>query len=166
MAQDYFHWILVVLQGYEVGYIPYPLGQYRWRAGSLLASQRRLLTDFVTIYKILLIEKRLEQTHGGEMAEVAKRQLYSMQRKLAYIERVEGSQRDARQRLWSLLQEHPFQLELYVDLAKTYVLKKRSLLNQAPKKIELTNYIVFHKGYSGPNGLAYEDSVGNTMETI
>lgn len=122
VAQDYLHWILVVLQGYEVGYIPHPLGQYRWRAGSLMASQRRLLKDFVTIYKVLLIEKRLERTHGEEVAEVVKRQLYSMQRKLAYIERVEGSQRDARQRLWNLIQEHPFQLELYVDLAKTYIL--------------------------------------------
>ena len=54
VAQDYLHWILVVLHGYEVGYLPDPLGQYRWRTGSLMSSQRRLLGDFVKIYEILL----------------------------------------------------------------------------------------------------------------
>ena len=54
VAQDYLHWIQVVLQGYEVGYLADPLGQYRWRTGSLMSSQRRLVADFVKIYEIIL----------------------------------------------------------------------------------------------------------------
>ena len=67
VAQDYQHWILIALAGYEVGYLPEPLGQYRWRAGSLMSSQRRLLEDFVTIYETLLTEQHIEQTHGAEI---------------------------------------------------------------------------------------------------
>lgn len=121
IAQDYLHWILVVLAGYEVGYLPEPLAQYRWRAGSLMSSQRRLLDDFVRIYETLLTEHYLEQTHGAEMGHIVKEQLYATQRQLAYVERRECSTATARRRLRSLIRRWPLQLELYVDLLKTYV---------------------------------------------
>ena len=126
VAQDYLHWIHVVLRGYEVGYLPEPLGQYRWRAGSLMASQRRLLDDFVRIYETLLIEHHIEQTHGAEMGQIVKEQLYATQSQLAYIERRECSTVAARQRLRSLIRRWPLQLELYVDLLKTYVSRSES----------------------------------------
>ena len=126
VAQDYLHWILIVLAGYEVGYLPEPLGQYRWRAGSLMSSQRRLLEDFVKIYEALLTEQHIEQRHGAEMGGIVKEQLYATQRQLAYVERRECSAAVARRRLLSLIQQWPLQLELYVDLLKTYVISSGS----------------------------------------
>ncbi|GAB1723750.1 MAG: glycosyltransferase [Nitrospira sp. CR1.1] len=121
VAQDYLHWIQVVLQGYEVGYVPDPLGQYRWRAGSLMSSQRRLLGDFTKIYEILLNEYGLEGAHGVEIQRLVATQLYANQRQLAYLERLECSGAVARQRLRHLVRQWPFRLELYMDLAKSYL---------------------------------------------
>ncbi len=121
VAQDYLHWIQVALQGYEVGYLPEPLGQYRWRAGSLMSSQRRLLGDFTKIYEILLAEHRLEDVHGSEVRRLIDTQLYTNQRQLAYLERLECSGAVARRRLRRLVQQWPFRLELYLDLAKSYM---------------------------------------------
>ncbi len=121
VAQDYLHWIQVALQGYEVGYLPEPLGQYRWRAGSLMSSQRRLLGDFTKIYEILLAEDRLEDVHGSEVRRLIDTQLYTNQRQLAYLERLECSGAVARRRLRRLVQQWPFRLELYLDLAKSYM---------------------------------------------
>ena len=121
VAQDYLHWIQVALQGYEVGYLPEPLGQYRWRAGSLMSSQRRLLGDFTKIYEILLAEHRLEEVHGSEVRRLIDTQLYTNQRQLAYLERLECSGAVARRRLRRLVQQWPFRLELYLDLAKSYM---------------------------------------------
>lgn len=121
VAQDYLHWIQVALQGYEVGYLPEPLGQYRWRAGSLMSSQRRLLGDFTKIYEMLLADHRLEDVHGSEIRQLIDTQLYTNQRQLAYLERVECSGAVARRRLRRLVQQWPFRLELYLDLAKSYM---------------------------------------------
>ena len=128
VAQDYLHWILVVLRGYEVGYMSDPLAQYRWRSGSLMSSQRRLLADFVKIYEIILNEYGLEQSHGFELTQLAHAQLYATQRQLAYLERRECSGAIARQRLRSLIRRWPLHLELYLDLAKTYIIPNQSQL--------------------------------------
>ncbi len=129
IAQDYLHWIQVVLEGYEIGYLPDPLGLYRWRAGSLMASQRRLVADFVTICQILLKECALEQNHGRDVAQLVEVQLYQQQRQLAYLERVECSGVVARQRLRSLIRQWPLRFELYADLAKSFIRRSRA---QAP----------------------------------
>lgn len=121
VAQDYLHWLGVVLRGYEVGYLAEPLGQYRWRAGSLMSSQRRLVEDFVRIYEIIVAEYGLEQSQGAEMMELVQAQLYATQRQLAYLERREGSGAIARRRLSRLIRQRPFDLKLYLDFAKSYV---------------------------------------------
>lgn len=121
VAQDYLHWLGVVLRGYEVGYLAEPLGQYRWRAGSLMSSQRRLVEDFVRIYEIILAEYGLERLQGAEMMELVQAQLYATQRQLAYLERRECSGAIARRRLSSLIRQRPFDLDLYLDFAKTYI---------------------------------------------
>ncbi|MBS0169866.1 MAG: glycosyltransferase [Nitrospira sp.] len=121
IAQDYLHWIQVVLAGFEIGYLPDPLGSYRWRAGSLMSSQRRLLGDFVRIYQILQTEYAIEQSNGHEMAELVEAQLYQQQRQLAYLERLECSGDMARQRLRTLIRQWPLRLELYADFAKSYI---------------------------------------------
>ena len=120
IAQDYLHWILVVLHGFDVGYLPEPLGQYRWRAGSLMSSQRRLLDDFVKIYEIVLMEEKVEQTYGAEICRLVNERLYDTQRQLAYVERRECQTVAARQRIRSLIRHWPLQFELYLDLLKTY----------------------------------------------
>ena len=132
VAQDYLHWIQVVLQGYEVGYLPEPLGQYRWRAGSLMSSQRRLLGDFTKICEILLNEHRIGETHGSEIRHLVDTQLYETQRQLAYLERLECSGAVARRRLRQLVRQWPFRLELYLDLAKSYVLNRKLQMPASP----------------------------------
>lgn len=121
IAQDYHHWINVALQGFAIGYLPEPLGKYRWRAGSLMSSQRRLLGDFTKIYEILLNEHKLERTHGVAIRQLVDTQLYANQRQLAYLERLECSGAVARRRLRHLVRQWPFRLELYMDLAKSYI---------------------------------------------
>ncbi len=121
IAQDYLHWIHVVLREYEVGYLSEPLGQYRWRGGSLMSSQRRLLEDFVKIYEILLTEQGLERSHGAEMGQIVSRQMYATQRQLAYVERQECLTAAARRRIRSLIRRRPLRFELYLDLFKTYL---------------------------------------------
>jgi glycosyltransferase involved in cell wall biosynthesis len=121
VAQDYLHWILVVLHGFEVGYLAEPLGQYRWRAGSLMSSQRRLLEDFARIYEIVLVEEGVEQTHGSDMRRLVNERLYDTQRRLAYLERRECLATLARQRLRRLIRRWPHKFALYLDLVKTYV---------------------------------------------
>lgn len=126
VAQDYLHWIGVVLHGYEVGYLSEPLGLYRWRAGSLMSSQRRLLADFVKIYELVSTEYGLEQSQGAEIIQLVQAQLYTAQRQLAYLERRECSSAAARQRLRCLIRQWPFHLELYVDFVKTYIRVRES----------------------------------------
>lgn len=126
VAQDYLHWISVSLQGYGVGYLPEPLGQYRWRTGSLMSSERRLLGDFVKIYEILSTEYGLERSQAPEIMQLVQAQLYKTQRQLAYLERRECSGAAARQRLGGLIRQWPLNVELYVDFAKTYVSRHMS----------------------------------------
>jgi len=126
VAQDYLHWIMLAIAGAEVGYIDQALGMYRWRQSSLMSNQWRLLDDFVKIYEIVLTEHNLERTHGAEMIEIVKEQLYTTQRQLAYVERQECSTATARHRLYRLIRQWPLQLELYVDLVKTYVFRSES----------------------------------------
>lgn len=126
VAQDYLHWIQVVLEGYEIGYLSEPLGMYRWRAGSLMSSQRRLLGDFVKIYQVLLTEHALERNHGGEIAQLVEAQLYQQERQLAYLERLECSGVIARQRLRNLIRQWPLRIELYADFAKSFLYRSRT----------------------------------------
>ena len=132
VAQDYLHWIQVVLQGYEIGYLPEPLGQYRWGAGSLMSSQRRLLGDFVKIYEILLGEHRIGEVHGNEIRQLIDTQLYANQRQLAYVERLECSGAVARRRLRRMVRQWPFHLELYLDLAKSYLSNPKIQMPASP----------------------------------
>lgn len=131
IAQDYLHWIQVVLAGFEIGYLPVPLGSYRWRAGSLMSSQRRLLGDFVRIYQILQTEYAIEQNYGQAVAQLVEAQLYQQQRQLAYLERLECSGDIARQRLRSLIRRWPLRFELYADFAKSYIREAGLKLNRA-----------------------------------
>ncbi|MBA5874284.1 MAG: glycosyltransferase [Nitrospira sp. CR1.2] len=126
VAQDYLHWIQVVLEGYEVGYLPEPLGLYRWRAGSLMSSQRRLLGDFVRIYHILLTEHDIERHDRRDIVQLVEAQLYQQERRLAYLERRECSGALARHRLRNLIRRWPLRFELYADFAKSYVSRNRA----------------------------------------
>ena len=121
VAQDYLHWISVALTGWEIGYIAEPLGQYRWRKGSLMASPKRLLEDYARIGEILLRERGIEQSMGAETADRVRTQVFRTHRQLAYLERQEGSIQAARGRLLTLLQAQPLCWSLYLDLLKTFV---------------------------------------------
>ena len=121
VAQDYLHWVMIAAEGYTVGYLPEPLGKYRWRAGSLMGSKLRLLEDYVRICDILLEEREIEDRHGVEAAAILRRRSYEMQLELAYLDRTEGRRNSASRRLAGLIKEQPCRLELYVELLKAYL---------------------------------------------
>ena len=117
-VQDYLQWILVAMEGQAFGYIDQPLAMYRWRAGSLSSSTRRMNEDLVKMFRILLAEKALERRCGAEAAETVRDRLYELGRDLAYQDRVEGETGRARQRLLELIREWPLRQELYSDLLR------------------------------------------------
>ncbi|MBX3237319.1 MAG: glycosyltransferase [Nitrospiraceae bacterium] len=121
VAQDYLHWISVALLGWEIGYIPEPLGQYRWRQGSLMGNSKRLLEDIAMINHILLVERDIDHRFGRDLGDFLRDQLFNTQRQIAYLERREGKVESARKRLRGLLSQHPWQWRLYLDFLKTYL---------------------------------------------
>jgi glycosyltransferase involved in cell wall biosynthesis len=121
VAQDYLHWITVAMHGMAIGYLDEPLGMYRWRNDSLLSNQSRFFEDLVSIYDILLHEQSLEQRCGQEAAAIVSDQLYTVQRKLAYLERVQGRHTIARRHILRLIRQWPLRAELYLDFLKACV---------------------------------------------
>ncbi len=118
-VEDYNRWILLAMEGFEVGYIDEALAMYRWTPGSLSSSQRRMLEGFLRIFEILLHEKSLAACCGERAVEIVRSRIYTHQRDLAYLDRIEGHPEGARRRLLLLIREWPFRTELYVDLLKS-----------------------------------------------
>jgi hypothetical protein len=112
---------MIAVEGQAVGYLAEPLGKYRWRTGSLIGNYPRLLEDYVRIFDILLHEKSIASRHGDECTAILRARLYLVQRELAYLDRIQGRNESAKQRLVSLIKKRPNQFELYVDLLKTYL---------------------------------------------
>jgi glycosyltransferase involved in cell wall biosynthesis len=121
ITQDYLHWIMIAADGQAVGYLAEPLGKYRWRTGSLIENRPRLMEDYVQLCDILLHEKGIGSTHGDECADILRARSYKVQRELAYLDRIQGRNESAKQRLVSLIKNRPSQFELYVDLLKAYL---------------------------------------------
>lgn len=120
VTQDYMHWIMVSLEGWAFGYIDEALAKYRWRAGSLMSSKRRVLADHACMFGILLPNLYLRQPHSA-VSTIIHNRFVVAERELAYMDRVEGHNDIARRRLTALIQRSPLQAGLYVDLAKTYL---------------------------------------------
>jgi len=121
IAQDYMHWILIALEGMAVGYLPEPLGMYRWRKASLMTNQRRLCEDYEQIYQVLLKKKCVGLRFGHEAVKVISDQLYTVRRELAYLDRIEGRRGDSLRRALHSLKEWPSRPQLYVDLLKACI---------------------------------------------
>jgi glycosyltransferase involved in cell wall biosynthesis len=120
IAQDYLHWIMIAADGQALGYLAEPLGKYRWRTGSLIGNNRRLLEDYVKICDILLREKPIAPRHGDECTDILRARSYQVGRELAYLDRTHGRSDSAKRRIANLIKEWPHRSELYVDLLKTY----------------------------------------------
>lgn len=120
-SADYLQWILMTLDGMAIGYIDEPLAVYRWRKEAMHTDQRRMLTELVLLFNILLRETPLVSRFGEEAADIVRAQLYVLQRELAYVDRAAGRADDARRRVISLLHEWPLEATLYVDLLKAFV---------------------------------------------
>ena len=119
IAQDYHHWIKVALHGSAIGYLSMPLAKYRWRSGSLMGNQGRLLADLVLIYEELLQKTTDTQNIDQDGVNIIARELYLTQRRLAYLERTHGKYNQAKERIGHLICQYPRAVELYVELLKT-----------------------------------------------
>lgn len=121
IAQDYHHWIKVALDGAAIGYLPEPLGKYRWRRGSLMGNQSRLLEDLILIYDELLQRSTDLATIDQEGHNIIVRELYLTQRRLVYLERTGGKYAQAKERIGNLIRKRPRAIELYVEFLKIYL---------------------------------------------
>jgi glycosyltransferase involved in cell wall biosynthesis len=130
VAQDYYHWIRAAMEGFAIGYIDEALALYRWRKGSLLSSQTRLLEDLIKICQLLLNDTTLELRHGSWATAIVQDQLYTYERDLAYLDRAEGRAQVARHRIKRLIQKWPMRAELYADLLKSYLLTRTAPLSK------------------------------------
>ena len=118
IAQDYHHWIKVVGGGFAVGYLAEPLGKYRWRSGSLMANQGRLLEDLVLIYEGILQGELDFLTVEKDDLDMVVKELHLMRRRLAYAEGDAAKFNQARERIGQLIRKHPGAIELYGDFLK------------------------------------------------
>lgn len=135
IAQDYHHWIKVVGGGYAIGYIAEPLGKYRWRRGSLMTNQTRLLEDLVLIYEELLRGDIDIQNANKDAFDIIAKELYSVHRRLAYVERTAGKFSQARERIGQLIRKRPGAMELYGEFLKILI---REILHRG-RKISASN---------------------------
>lgn len=117
-AQDYLHWIRIVMDGFAIGYIPEPLALYRKTTTSLSSSPRRVLDDFVIIFETLLADQVRLRQFGEEALDIAWSRLYHHRRELAYLDRLEGRTTESLSQTFSLVRQWPLRAELYVDLVK------------------------------------------------
>jgi glycosyltransferase involved in cell wall biosynthesis len=118
VAQDYMHWIMIALSGWAFGYIDEPLAKYRWRAGSLMGSRKRLLEDYETIYSTLLKDQAVVGSGDCDAGDIVTARLRDTRKELAYIDRMEGNNVSARRRIGWLIQQSPLRIGLYLDLIK------------------------------------------------
>jgi glycosyltransferase involved in cell wall biosynthesis len=118
-VEDYNRWILLAMEGFRLGYIDEALAMYRWTPGSVSSSERRMSEGFLMMFEMLLREKSLAARCGEKAVDIVRNRLYTFQRHLAYLDRVEGHPDHARRRLLSLIREWPLRTELYLDLLKS-----------------------------------------------
>lgn len=120
-AEDYFHWIMVAIDGRAFGYIDEPLTMYRRTAGSLSSSPRRQCDNLVIIFETLEAQKLLAERYGQEAVDIIRSRLYTVRRELGYLDRVEGWTGNSVRHIITLIRQWPLRRELYVDLLKAYV---------------------------------------------
>jgi glycosyltransferase involved in cell wall biosynthesis len=118
VTQDYMHWILIALKGWTFGYIDEPLAKYRWRAGSLMSSKRRVLEDHARMFGRFLPDQYRGHADSPELNRIIHNRFVEAERELAYLDRIEGRSQNARRRLMALIQRAPLEVGIYVDLAK------------------------------------------------
>jgi glycosyltransferase involved in cell wall biosynthesis len=118
VTQDYMHWILIALEGWTFGYIDEPLAKYRWRAGSLMSSKRRVLEDHARMFGRFLPDQYRGHADSPELNRIIHNRFVEAERELAYLDRIEGRSQNARRRLMALIQRAPLEVGVYVDLAK------------------------------------------------
>jgi glycosyltransferase involved in cell wall biosynthesis len=118
VTQDYMRWIMVALEGWAFGYIDQPLAKYRWRAGSLMSSKRRILEDHARMFGRFLPEQYRGHADFLELSPIIHGRFVAAERELAYLDRIEGHNENARRRLMALIQRSPLEVGIYVDLAK------------------------------------------------
>jgi hypothetical protein len=121
VAQDYYHWIRIALEGWALGYIDEPLAKYRWRAGSLMSSKRRVLEDQARMFGTLLPQAYMGHALSDAARSIVHDRFVSAERELAYLDRLEGRHQDAKRRLMGLIRRSPLDVGLYVALMKSYV---------------------------------------------
>lgn len=120
VTQDYMRWIMIALDGWAFGYIDEPLAKYRWRAGSLMSSKRRVLEDHARMFGRLLPDQYLGHGCSPAVKSMIHDRFVCAERELAYMDRVEGHHDSARRRLLALIRQSPLEAGPYVDLAKAY----------------------------------------------
>ena len=119
VAQDCYHWIMLSIQGWAIGYLYEPLAHYRWRRGSLMTTPRALLQDYVCIFGHLLREPWLAHLIGREGRKIIRSRHVVALQELTYLDRMDGRVREGLSHVALLLKESPFTSRGYLELLKT-----------------------------------------------
>jgi len=88
-TEDYLHWIMVSLKGWEFGYINEPLAKYRWRPGSVSSNKRLFLEEYGKMFGVLLPALYENRPQSSDLAIIRQRFL-QVERELAYMDCIEG----------------------------------------------------------------------------
>jgi glycosyltransferase involved in cell wall biosynthesis len=119
-AEDYLHWLQILLHGHEIGYIDESLAMYRWRNGSLSKNESKMHQAMLSVYRILRDECHIGDRLGTAAEELVAQNIEKFAYSLAYLYRRDGSSRLARKVSLELLMDRPFTLRPYLEVAKSY----------------------------------------------
>lgn len=120
-AEDYLHWLQVLLRGHSIGYIEEPLAMYRWRTGSLSRNENKMHLAMVAAYRILLEECELREKLGKDAEDLVLRHIEGLHYGLAHSYRLEGRNDLAQAQARELIRRFPLKPRPYVELLKSLV---------------------------------------------
>lgn len=127
-AEDYLHWLRVVLAGHNLGYCKESLALYRLRTGSLSqiehfvsAKSIEISKSMLTVYSILRDEHGTNILLDSKAEAIVYEQINNLQFNLAYQYRKLGCNGLARHYIFKLLSNSPIKIQPYLELLKSYV---------------------------------------------
>lgn len=127
-AEDYLHWLRLVLAGHSLGYIKESLALYRLRAGSLSqiehfvsAKSIEMSKSLLTVFSILQDEYNTNILLDLEAKAIVYEQINKLRFDLAYQYRKLGNNGLARHFIFKLLSNSPIKIQYYIELLKSCV---------------------------------------------
>lgn len=134
-AEDYLHWIEVLLNGYAIGYIDKPLAYYRRRIGSASNNELKMAEGIIKMLTILIEDHIIPKHLGKDACEKVRCRIKLIQRSLPYLCRVQGQADVAIRKSVELILMAPTEYTSYLELLKSFI--PRGLSRKIHKLLDL-----------------------------